>query len=127
MAKINCFYISYCSEIIKNYHSSFKLLIHIPNYKLNRIIDRTYRPFNVFPRSGKTYNASLKNAEIPVFQHLIMKNDIVLQFFQQKLKKMALFLANPTIVSTLIINISHNQVLRNLERDCLDEVAFFFF
>ena len=63
-----------------------KLLIHIPNCKLNRIIDRTYRPFNVFPRTNKTYSTSLKNPEIPVFQQFIMKNDIVFQFFQQKLK-----------------------------------------
>ena len=69
-----------------------KLLIHIPNYKLNRIIDGTYRPFKVFPRADKTYSASLKNPEIPVFQHLILKNDIVFQFFLQKLKKWLFFL-----------------------------------
>ena len=87
MAKINCFYISHCSEIIKNIIVVSKvkteLLINIPKYKLNRIINRTYRPFNVFPRSDQTYNTSLKNPEIPVFQHLIVENDI---FFQQKLK-----------------------------------------
>ena len=48
---------------MKKYHSSFKIkkkLIHIPNYKLNRIIDRTYRPFNVFPRNDKTHSTSFK-------------------------------------------------------------------
>ena len=49
-------------------------LIHIPNYKLSRIIDEP------------TGSTSLKDLEIPVFQHLIMKNDIVFQFFQQKQK-----------------------------------------
>ena len=96
--KINCFYISHCSEIIKKIIVVSKVktkLIHIPNYKLNRIIDRTQRPLNVFLRSDNTFSTSLKIPEIPVFQHLIIKNDIVFQFFQQKLKKMALFLADP--------------------------------
>ena len=35
-----------------------KLLIHSPNFKPNRVIDRTYRPFNVFPRTDKTYRST---------------------------------------------------------------------
>ena len=50
------------------------MLMYIPNYKQNRIIDKTYRPSNVLPRTDTTYSANLKNPEIPVFQHLIMKN-----------------------------------------------------
>lgn len=45
----------------------------------------------------------IKKTEIQVFQHLIMKNDIVFQFFQQK-QKIALFPANlayPATVTTL--------------------------
>ena len=70
MAKINCFYISHCSEIMKKKKKKkiiavskvkTKLLIRIPNYKLNRNIDRTYRPFNVLPRTDKTNSTSLKN------------------------------------------------------------------
>ena len=63
------------------------MLIHIPNYKLNRIKYKTYRPFNVLLKTDKTYSSSLKNPGIPVFQHLIMKNDnVFFQFVQQKLK-----------------------------------------
>ena len=62
MAKINCFYISHCSEIMKNNivvsKVKTKLLIHNPNFKPNRIIDRTYRLFNVFPRTDKTYRST---------------------------------------------------------------------
>ena len=64
---------------------TFYLMTKI-NYKLCRIIDKTYWPSHVLPRSDKTYSTSLKNPKIPVFQHLIMKNDIVFQLFQQKLK-----------------------------------------
>ena len=42
----------------------------------------------------------LKKTEFPVFHHLTMKNDTVFQFFQQN-KKLALFPANPAIVTTL--------------------------
>lgn len=38
--------------------------MYIPNYKQNRIIDKTYRPSNVLPRADKTYSANLKNPEI---------------------------------------------------------------
>ena len=71
MAKINCFYISDFSEIMKKYHSSFKIKNKIVNtYSTTTIFN--YK-VNYFPITEKTYSASLKNPRIPVFQHLIMK------------------------------------------------------
>ena len=61
-----------CITLLRNYEKNIavskvkaKLLIHIPNYKLNRIIDRTYRSFKLFPGADKTSSASLKTPEIP--------------------------------------------------------------
>ena len=72
MATINCFYISHCSEIMKKkYHRSFKSKNKIVNTYLTTTIFN-YK-LNYFPRTDKTYSTSLKNPEIPVFQHLIMK------------------------------------------------------
>ena len=70
MAKIS-FYISHCSEIMKKYNGSFKSKNKIVNtYSTTTIFN--YK-LNYFPRTDKTYSTSLKNPEIPVFQHLIMK------------------------------------------------------
>ena len=64
MAKINLFYRSHVLYVtlFRNHEKNIivvtnvkkKLLMHIPNYKLNRIIDKTYRPFNVLSRTDKT-------------------------------------------------------------------------
>ena len=62
-----------CITLLRNHEKNIiavskvkaKLLIHIPNYKLNRIIDRTYRSFKLFPGADKTSSASLKTPEIP--------------------------------------------------------------
>ena len=111
--KLNLHYLvlSHCITLLRNHEQNIiaiskvkiKLLILIPNCKLNRIIDRTYRSFNVFPRTDKTYNTRLRKPEIPVFQHLIMKIYIVFQFFQRKLKKCLFFpenSENPVTVRT---------------------------
>ena len=48
---------SHYSEIMKKkswLQKLKKMLMHIPNYKLNRIIDKTYRPFNVKHRTHET-------------------------------------------------------------------------
>ena len=37
--------------------------MHILNYKLKRIIDKTYRPFNVLPRADKTKARAYKNPD----------------------------------------------------------------
>ena len=37
-------------------------------------------------RTDKTYSTRLKNPKNPVFQHFIMKNDMIFQLFQQKQK-----------------------------------------
>ena len=71
MTKINRFYISHCSEIMKKYHSSFKSKNKTVNtYSTTTIFNNK---LNYFPKTDKTDSTSLKNLEIPVFQHLIMK------------------------------------------------------
>ena len=80
------------------------MLIHIPNYKLRKNIDKTYRCSNILPRTDKTYSTILKNPEIPVLQHLIIKNDIVFRFFSAKAKIMDLLSANQSILTTPVKN-----------------------
>ena len=56
--------------------------MHILNYKLNRIIDKTNRLLKSCLGQIRL-TAHLKNPDIPVFQHLLMKNDTDFPFFQQ--------------------------------------------
>ena len=80
------------------------MLIHIPDYKLSKNINKTYRCSNILPRTDKTYSTILKNPEIPVLQHLIMKNDIVFRVFSAKAKIMDLLSANQSILTTPVKN-----------------------
>ena len=78
---------SHYSEIMKKkswLQKLKKMLMHIPNYKLNRIIGRTALLMSFLLHIRLKH--MLKKTEFPVFHHLTMKNDTVFQFFQQKQK-----------------------------------------
>ena len=70
MTKINCFYISYCSEIMQKYHSSFKSKNKIVNTYATTTIFK-YK-LNYFPRTDKTYSTSIvwKGVLSPFLNHL---------------------------------------------------------
>ena len=71
MTKINCFYISHCSEIMK------KNIIAVSKVKTKLLIDiqlQLYLTTSQTTSLGQTrLKYKLKNPEIPFFQHLIMK------------------------------------------------------